>query len=437
MTDFLDAMIERLKTSKTGPVAGTLREMREHQYGIPLPHFAQQHLFGATGIRIWCFVSIQGKAGVGKSTLLYDLAGLVAGSRDDAGLGGMSFIYDTEHKTDPRFQLSILLKHGERAVRACRVTFTNTLKECLEGFNAGVLKSYVEVCPDRSAPMLVGIDSIGGSGSEDTIKKVETEGAVGKGFTDKSHIVKHWCENQSSILDRYRVPAVVICINQEKDGIPAPGMTVAPKTITGGGSQGFKCGYMISVSAPSTKNDGKTLRLKTVKSSYSDPRMVEVDLRWDVHGNRDGGEDVDNARFKWALASARLLQTPDRLIGDLKSICEVSVSEKELVTCQQLGLRSVQPEEFEAALFSEEHADVLDQLYRFFKIERIRPVSEYPEHIAREREDLKSLDKALKKKKEEEYAAAEAALRAKAEKAYAKRAKDTSKAAALALPTPK
>ena len=73
MADYLDALIERLKTSKTGPVAGTLREMREHQYGIPLPHFAQQHLFGATGIRIWCFVSIQGKAGVGKSTLLVSI----------------------------------------------------------------------------------------------------------------------------------------------------------------------------------------------------------------------------------------------------------------------------------------------------------------------------------------------------------------------------
>ena len=95
MADYLDALIERLKTSKTGPVAGTLREMREHQYGIPLPHFAQQHLFGATGIRIWCFVSIQGKAGVGKSTLLYDLCGLVAGAVKDGGLGGMAFVYYT------------------------------------------------------------------------------------------------------------------------------------------------------------------------------------------------------------------------------------------------------------------------------------------------------------------------------------------------------
>ena len=424
MADYLDALIERLKTSKTGPVAGTLREMREHQYGIPLPHFAQQHLFGATGIRIWCFVSIQGKAGVGKSTLLYDLCGLVAGAVEDGGLGGMSFVYDTEHKTDPRFQLSVLLKHGDRAVRACRVMPTDTLKKCLEVFNAGVLKSYVEVCPDRSAPMLVGIDSIGGSGSEDTIKKVETEGAVGKGFTDKPHIVKHWCENQSSILDQYRVPAVIVCINQEKEGIPAPGMTVAPKTITGGGSQGFKCGYMISVTRPATKANGSLLRLKTVKSSYSDPRSVDVDLRWDVHGSKDG-EDVDNARFLWALASARLLQTPDRLIGDLKSICDVTVSDKELVTCPQLGLRSVQPEEFEAALFSEEHADVLEGLYRFFKIERIRSVAEYPEHIAQEKAELKSLDKALKEKQAEANAAAEEALKAKAQKAYAKRAAKT------------
>ena len=126
-----------------------------------------------------------------------------------------------------------------------------------------------------------------------------------------------------------------------------------------------------------------------------------------------------------ALASARLLQTPDRLIGDLQSICHVTVSDKELVTCPQLGLRSVQPEEFEAALFSEEHADVLEGLYRFFKIERIRSVAEYPEHIAQEKAELKSLDKALKEKQAEANAAAEEALKAKAQKAYAKRAAKT------------
>ena len=60
-----------------------------------------------------------------------------------------------------------------------------------------------------------------------------------------------------------------------------------------------------------------------------------------------------------------------------------------------MGLRSVTPEEFEAALFAPENKEILDKLYAYQKIEKIKGMDEY-------REYLKSKKAAAKDTKPEE-----------------------------------
>jgi hypothetical protein len=147
--------------------------------------------------------------------------------------------------------------------------------------------------------------------------------------------------------------------------------------------------------------DGNLLTLTTAKTSFCDSRKVDVQFRWNKHGKL--ADDAYEARFEWALASAQFLANPTNGVGDLRAICNVSVSaDRHLVTCPQLNLRSVEPEEFEAALMSNQ--ELLDKLYTFHKIEKLRPLSDgYAEHLA----TLKAKTKDKKNDDNEEEAEAE------------------------------
>lgn len=377
--DIFDAFVQSMKPVKGGGVLTTVKELRENQFGFPLRHYAQQYLFGATGLRIHVFNSIQGAKESGKSTFLFDLMGQILQSEDDGGLGGIAVLYELEDKISPTILHSILSGYGERPQKTCFIQRGFTLEKALEDLNTNVIPAYRSICPKRDKPIIVGFDSIGGAASEDIVKKVVEDGSASKGFHDKPHIMKHWCENQTQVFFRERIPIVVVCINQEKVGTPAPGQMIAPKVITGGASQLFKDGHMISVSKRAlSRGGGNVMTLKTTKTSFCDDRRIELDFRWNLQGKNS--DDAYEARFLWGLAAAKCFYDVSKSRATLKDILEVSISDKELVTCPRLGLRSVLPDEFESALFA--NGDVLEEVYTAHKIEKLRDLSGYAEYSA-------------------------------------------------------
>ena len=176
--------------------------------------------------------------------------------------------------------------------------------------------------------------------------------------------MKYFCENAGQVIGD--IPMVVVCINQEKEAASStPGSYGPPqKKITGGASQVFKDGHMISASFRTlASGDGKIITLRTTKTSFSDARKLEVEFRWNKFGT--SLDDAYGHHFEWALASAKCLAAPDKGVGDIRDIANVSVSEKNLVTCPQLDCKSVPPEEFEAALNAPEYEKVLNELYMY------------------------------------------------------------------------
>ena len=374
---FLDSFVSGLR-GKGGTAVTTVKELRENQFGFPLKHYAQQYLFGATGLRVQVFNSIQGQKEVGKSTMLFDLLGYTCGAREDGGLEGLGFLYELEGKISPSILYSILRNHGERALDACILVTDKTLEEAMAHLSTVVIPAYLSACPKRDKPLLIGFDSIGGAASGDTIGKIEKEGATGKGYYDKQHFMKYFCENMGAILARKNIPAVVICINQERETASSTGFGPPQKTITGGKAQLFKDGHMISASKKAlASGDGNLIYLKTTKTSFCDPRKIEVEFRWNKYGTKT--DDAYEAHFLWPLASARCLADPEKGVGEIRDICDVKVSANDLVTCPQLGLKSVTPEEFEAALMVDEK--LLDQLYTYQKIEKLRDLSGYSDYV--------------------------------------------------------
>lgn len=398
-TNPLDTFVAGLRTGKGGAMCYTAKELREAQFGFPLAHYAQQYLFGATGLRIQVFNSIQGEKEAGKSTFAFDLAGHICADREHGGLEGMTVIYELEGKISPTVLHSILAQYGERAEQWCQVVPGLTLGGAMAHLNQNVLPVYRKVAPKLDVPLFVVFDSIGGSAEDDTIAKLEKDGVTGKGFYDKQHFMKYWCENQGAIFYRLGIPIVVLCVNQEREkASSSPGYTGAPqKVITGGRAQLFKDGHMLRASKSALKTgDGNVLRLSTAKTSFCDARKLDVLFRWNKHGRI--AEDAYEARFEWALASAQFLADPSNGVGDLREICDVKVSaDRHLVTCPQLDLKSVEPEEFEQALFA--NAELLDRLYTFHKIERLRDLSTYAEYLAAQKSGKSPDDEPEKEEK--------------------------------------
>lgn len=393
MASLLADFMASIRKTDTAGVITTVKELRDNQFGFPLPHYAQQYLFGATGLRIGVFHSIAGAPGSCKSPLLFDLMGHVCSSKEENGLGGLGFLFELETKISPTLFQSVLARYGETVHDTLLVIKDPTIEDALTTIHKKILPMYRKNFANNSVPLIIGIDSIGGSASKDMVDKMNKEGAVGKGFGEKSHIMKNFCENAGAIIAE--LPVVIMCINQEKEQISTMSYGPAQKRITGGVSQTFKDGHMISASSMNKgKGNCRLITLRTTKTSFCDQRKIEVEFSWNLFGSSE--EDSYGHKFNWALASAKCLADPEKGVGEIRDIANVSVSDKNLVTCPQLGLRSVQPEEFEEALFAPENAAVLNALRVYQKIEVIKDVNEYATYLKDRKGTLKGLKEELK-----------------------------------------
>lgn len=378
MADFMDNMMDDLKKSDKAGVITTVKELKENQFGMPLKHYAQQYLFGSTGLRLKVFHSIAGPPAACKSPLLFDLMGHVCASSDNGGLNGLGFVYELEDKISPTLLSSMMQRHGDIIGKSFRLVQGLTIEGAMGHIATQLIPAYKKNIPKYDIPIIVGLDSIGGSASSDTVGKITTDGAVGKGFYDKAHYVKYFCENSGHVIGD--IPMVVICINQEKESAAATFGARPQKKITGGVSQIFKGGHMISSSFYThASGTAKLLKLRTTKTSFCDARMIELTFSWNKFGASE--EDAYGHKFEWALASARCIAAPEKGVGEIRDICDVSVSDKELVTCRQLNLKSVPAEEFEAALFAPENSKLLDDLRMYQKIEKIKGLDEYAKYM--------------------------------------------------------
>lgn len=374
MANPMDKLMEHLLKNDKEGVITTPKEFKEQQFGMPLRHYAQQYLFGATGLRLKVFHSIAGVPASCKSPLLFDLMGHICAPAEAGGLGGIGFLYELEDKISPTLLNSMMAQYGDIVDGPLRLVRDLTIEGAMKHIAKQILPAYRMNITSYDLPMVIGMDSIGGAASSDTVKKIESEGAAGKGYYDKAHFIKYFCENAGALIGD--IPVVFICVNQEKEQAAAA-YGPPQKKITGGMSQVFKDGHMISATYKTlASGDGKVITLRTTKTSFCDARKIEVTFRWNKFGTSQ--EDAYGHHFDWALASARCLADPDKGVGELRDICDVKVSDLGLVTCPQLGLKSVKPDEFEAALMSDQK--VLNALYVYQKIDVIKDMAGYAEY---------------------------------------------------------
>lgn len=417
--DLRTTLLNNIVTASGGACV-SIAEYKDSQFGMPLRHYAQQYLYGSTGLRFNMLHSISGPPQSCKSPFVFDLMFDMCRDAESGGPEGLSFLYEMEGKLSPTLLASMAEYHGQSYGNGTpfQILGNVTIEDASKHLSRVIIKNLRNADLTKIPPIFIDWDSVGGAASESLVDKFESEGVVGKGFHDKAHIMKHFCE-QWGALSKF-LPIVFMVVNQEKKDVEStPGYTgPAKKHITGGESQVFKAGHIVSASYRAMSDgSGKIVTLRTTKTSFCDPRKVEVNFVWDRAGQSDS--NAQGHHWEWALAGAQLLANP-AYVGDLRSIIDVKVSKDNLVTCPQLDCRSVHPDQFEAALFDPANADLLKRLYAYQKIEVIKGIDEYRDYLRSKKDDAKAL---AEQQKEQRKAAKEAEKAAKEAEAAAKEAK--------------
>lgn len=417
----LNALLNTLSKADGG-ISMSIQEFKDAQYGLPLKHYCLQYLFGSTGLRYGGFYMTAGKFKTCKSPFAFWLAHTCC-ERD-----GIAFLYELEGKASPTLMSSMFADHPEWMAPGgqFRIIRGMTLDEAEKHFTQKVLRNFQKV-KAYDTPLLVDWDSISGSAMSDAVKKIQDDGTAGKGYYEKSHVMKYLAENWSVLIGN--LPVIFVGVLQEKEKA-AEGFSRAGtvKTYGGGDSQLFKAGTLLSFSVIGNMPNGKAVRIKTALNGFADARQIDTKFVWDQFGNMQS--ESQGHRWLFAEATARCLAQP-AIVGDLRDIIDVKLGDDGLVTCKQFGQTKVTPEEFEAALFADENKETLEQLYRYQKIEKIKTPEEYLDFVNSQENKEAAFKQAEKDAKAEEKARKEAELKAKEEAKQARKEAKAKKQAEL------
>lgn len=423
----LSALLEKLQTADGG-IAMSINEFKEAQYGLPLKHYCLQYLFGSTGLRYGGFYMLAGKPKSCKSPCAFFLAHLCCENE------GVAYVFELEGKASPTLLSSMFSDHPEwMDTGVFRFIKGLTLDKAERHLVKQILPTFRQLGV-YDTPLLIDFDSISGAAMSDVVDKINKDGVASKGYYEKAHIMKHLSENWSALIGN--LPVVFIGVLQEKEKAaegwaPAAG---PQKSYGGGDSQLFKAGTLLSFSHGTLPN-GKLVRIKTALNGFADSRSIEVKFTWDQFGSLE--TESQGHKWCWAESTVKCLAQP-KVVGDLRDIIDVKMSSTgDTVSCKQLGVDKVTPEEFEAALFAPENEKVLHNLYLYHKIERIKSPKEYADYAQKLEDGEKAYKETQKltQQKEREAKAAEAAAKEaeKQAKREAKAAKNNKKDPMAAL----
>lgn len=424
MATKLDELLNSLQKADGG-ISMSVEEYKEAQYGMPLPHYCLQYLFGSTGLRYGGFYMLAGKPKVCKSPFGFWLA------KNCCNNNGISYVYDLENKLSATLIYSMLADTPEMlgtsgAFKLITKVMENkemkplTLDLAEKHLIKSVLKTFKKLAA-YDTPLFIDWDSVSGSAMSDVAEKIESEGTASKGYYDKPHVMKHLTENWAALIGN--LPVIFTGVLQEKEKAATVGVMAAPQKSYGGGdSQIFKAGTLLSFKLLGKGDNFKRVRITTELNGFADARSIETKFMWDQFGALES--DSQGHRWTFADSTAQCLANP-KIVGELRDIIDVKYSDQGLVTCKQFGLDKVTPVEFETALFAEENKKVLNDLYRYQKIEKLKTPEEYISYIEKLSNKADSAKQAEKEAKAKEKAAKEAEEKAKLD---AKQAKKEAKA---------
>ena len=393
---FMAAIIKSTADRRGASGALMASEYRNYQWGVPLPHLMLEYLFGLNVLPYPALIEMAGPPGSCKSAFLQYLLGVYAKQDFSAAM------IETEGKMSSTLLESILGDEAEKvfimpgplAQEEWQTELLQMLKQYRK-FYAQSLKDYQKSKGKSSlmSPMLIGLDSLGGSPSNDSMATVDKEGSAGRSFPIEALKNKRFFEQVPTRLRD--LPLTMIYTNHEKPegmgeakafGPPGP----KEHKSKGGITPAFFCGIRLffeQASKPQSQKKGtwqQNLSIEVGKNSFNQKgTKLILTMEWEKTVDKESNKELQETRFLWGKALARYLAPSvpgfnyDR--DAVKKFLTVTYESDTKYSCKELDLKSVAPETVGAAI--EARPDLVEQLRPYMGIKSFnvwngKPISE-------------------------------------------------------------
>jgi hypothetical protein len=361
-----------VKVFGQGDVPDVAGEVFESIYGLYLKGcLPLQYIIGVDVLPLSRSMSVVGPPGSMKSVVSWFIAKLFLESK------GLVVFLEAEHKSNwDQFRGVV----GNDELIASNVIVQKI--RTLDGMLAAMVKYtqlYNEICPDKSVPLLIMIDSVSAVTSESNVKEMEKNLRTGDGYA-AAHNAKAITEQFRAFVPNHIAdnPITLLLINQEKESMEQPVSSFMPKKKSepGGIHKDFAASLTIAMSKgrdTSTKEfDRVGFNMKTKKSSFSRTgKKIQSDMTTCTTETDD--LEVD---FNWDECLVSILLDDKIMLKSVqKEICGV-VKNGSSYNCLKLGLKDVSAAEVGAAIHN--NPEMVEKLRRALRIRKKRKFGEQP-----------------------------------------------------------
>lgn len=380
---FMSAIVKTVADRRGASGALMASEYRNYQWGVPLPHLMLEYLFGLNVIPYPALIEAAGLPGSCKSALLQYLLGVYAAQDFSAAM------IETEGKMSSTLLESILGENAEKVFilpgPLPQEEWQSELLQMLKLYRKHFAASLKEYKKSKGKtplmrPMLIGLDSLGGSPSLDSIATVDKEGSAGRSFPIEALKNKRFFEQVPTRLRD--LPLTLIYTNHEKPEGMGEAKAFGPpppkeRKSKGGITPAYFCGIRLffeQASKPQQIRKGiwqQNLTVEVGKNSFNQKgTRLFLTMEWEKSVDSETNTELQTTRFLWGKALARWLAPSvpgfayDR--DAVKKFLTVTYESDTKYSCKELDLKSVSPETIGDAI--EARPELVEQLRPYMGI---------------------------------------------------------------------
>lgn len=284
--------------------------------GLPIPSLMLQYVLGTSVLPLSRIFQIVGEEGSCKSSFLYEIM------RWFCVYGGVSIIGENENK-DAKDLREAILQHDPRFISRV-ATFPTKCVEDWQTLVTRTVQSNKEVMigtkgvpgTGKTYPVLLGIDSIKGTGLRSAIQKIMDEGFASLEFPKMAAVITQFMQTVPDQIGGF--PFLIVGTNHLKPSVNQVNPNIPVENVPGGKSIKFMETYEIKMEKlgyiDKSSREGVRLRFRCRKSAtgptkrFGDANFVWEYVTEEVPVVDDAGRPVVDAETGEQELSEKMIQ---------------------------------------------------------------------------------------------------------------------------------
>jgi|JI10StandDraft_1071094.scaffolds.fasta_scaffold03520_3 RecA/RadA recombinase len=308
MTSLMLAAQEKFGSSS---VFGTRDKLDQLVIGIPIPSLPFEFVIANDVFPLQVLIMLAGTWGSCKSALSYEIFRWFYENT------GIVVHIDSEDKFDAEFACSIMrTENGHLPIISNQATSLEQAQQLItyyiETLKAQLIGSKENPGPGARVPCCICLDSVAGSSSQQTQKKILEEGFAGKSYPVEALSYSKYLPTIKSTFTNF--PFTLLMINHQKEKTDDMGNKLS--YTLGGGALNFHESFELSNSVwksqfRNSQFEGIGVKIKCTKNSFGPThRQIKTRFIWWQDKDPDTGETVQRHLWDWNWAICELLNSP-------------------------------------------------------------------------------------------------------------------------------